>query len=388
MKSIIKLWDRFFPPVHPLPAGVYPYQSQTASGSPFRLHLRLEPEGHGVLIINARTVLHLNQTAAEYAYHLIHQTPEEQLARIIAKRYQVSKKTAQKDFKDLVERIQSLANTIDLDPVTYLDMERAEPYSDIGTAPYRLDCALTYKTAGDYLPHAAPVERVKRELLSEEWKTILKKAWEAGIPHIVFTGGEPTLRPDLAELIAYAEGLGQVTGLITSGERISETGYLHKLLESGLDHMVLVIRPEEDQAWEALRDSLAEDIAITVHLTVTHHNQSDCQTILQRLARMGVKSISLSASRLDLQDALNFAREEVAVNGMQLVWDMPVPYSDLHPVALELAEVDQPYRRGAGQAWLYLEPDGDVLPGQGIQNVLGNLLTDSFEVIWKNRQPG
>ena len=58
----------------------------------------------------------------------------------------------------------------------------------------------------------APVDRVKREMLTEEWQTILDKAWNAGIPHVIFTGGEPTLRPDLLQLIAYAEKLGRSAG--------------------------------------------------------------------------------------------------------------------------------------------------------------------------------
>jgi MoaA/NifB/PqqE/SkfB family radical SAM enzyme len=32
---------------------------------------------------------------------------------------------------------------------------------------------------------------------------------------------------------------------------------------------------------------------------------------------------------------------------------------------------------------LYVEPDGDVLPAQGINQVLGNFLNDAWEKIWK-----
>jgi MoaA/NifB/PqqE/SkfB family radical SAM enzyme len=84
-----------------------------------------------------------------------------------------------------------------------------------------LDCALTYRLREEVPTGIAPVERVERELETEEWKTVLDKAWAAGIPHIVFTGGEPTLREDLLELIEYAEGHGQVTGLMTDGLRLA-----------------------------------------------------------------------------------------------------------------------------------------------------------------------
>jgi hypothetical protein len=32
---------------------------------------------------------------------------------------------------------------------------------------------------------------------------------------------------------------------------------------------------------------------------------------------------------------------------------------------------------------IYVEPDGDVLPGQGINRPLGNLLSDSWDQIWE-----
>jgi MoaA/NifB/PqqE/SkfB family radical SAM enzyme len=75
-------------------------------------------------------------------------------------------------------------------------------------------------------------------------------------------------------------------------------------------------------------------------------------------------------------------QHKVAEHGLPLVWDLPVPYSNFHPVALELAEHQEPHK-GAGKAWLYVEPDGDVLPEQGICTVLGNFLTDPWETIWQ-----
>ena len=77
--------DRLFSPVQPLPAGTFPYQSPPDAPVPYRLHLRLQPNGEGMLIVNASTMLHLNQTAAEYAYHLVKCTPPEQVAAEIGR---------------------------------------------------------------------------------------------------------------------------------------------------------------------------------------------------------------------------------------------------------------------------------------------------------------
>ena len=59
---------------------MYHYQSPPDDPRNYRLHLRLEARRQRVLIVNAATVLHLNQTAAEYAYYLVQNTPSTRLA--------------------------------------------------------------------------------------------------------------------------------------------------------------------------------------------------------------------------------------------------------------------------------------------------------------------
>jgi hypothetical protein len=366
-----------------LPAGIYHYQTPFEDPQNTRLHLRVERDGSGVLIVNASTVLHLNQTATEYAYHLIKSDPKEVVATAIATRYKVNQEQAEADYIDFVERITTVATTPDVDPVAYLDFERERPYSVEISAPYRLDCALTYRMPTSESPDSAPAYRVKRELDTSEWKTIFDKAWQAGIPHIILTGGEPTLREDLFELINHAESNGQVTGLLTRGHQLSEPVYLEALLRTGLDHLLLVIDPDDPQIWITLENILSGDLFTTVHITVNEINQSVLPGMLDQLARQGVKSLSLSANSEHLNDSLIQARQFAASCGLSLVWDMPVPYSALNPFELEFIEQGRP--SGAGRAWLYVEPDGDVLPGQGIEKVLGNFLSDPWPQIWINR---
>ena len=98
------------------------------------------------------------------------------------------------------------------------------------------------------------------------------------------------------------------------------------------------------------------------------------------MSDLGVKSISLSASSEELVEELTLARELADNLDLSLVWDTPVPYSSKNPFALEFQGRERP--PGAGHAWLYVEPDGDVLPDQDINEVLGNMLTDPWEKIW------
>ncbi len=383
MNRIMKLYDRIFPAAKNLPAGIYHFQALDGPNGPYRLHLRMEDDGEGILIVNASTVLHLNKTAAEFAYFMIRGNTDPEVVQQIVKRYNITPELAKEDYAQFKERLNSLIMTPDLDPVTFLDFDQKTLYSRTTSAPYRLDCALTYRLAGEPAEDA-PVERVKRELSLEEWKRILDKAWDVGIPHVIFTGGEATLRPDLPDLIMHAEKLGMVAGLLTNGVRLSEPEFLQSLLMNGLDHLMIVLDPENDQAWEAVRAVMPEDIQTTIHLTITEQILNEILPLLDYLHRLDTRFISLSTNDVALKDALKDVRQAVAERGMQLVWDLPVPYSQFHPVAFELAEHEE-VPQGAGKAWLYVEPDGDVLPAQGVNKVLGNMLNDSWDRIWSKR---
>jgi hypothetical protein len=383
MTSIREVIRRRFSQATPMSAGIFQYQAPPDADFPYRLHLRLETDGNGILIVNAATVLHLNQTAAEFAYHLVNQSSQDAVIRQVSARYKISKDRVRKDFEDFKERIFTLVNLPDLDPITFLDFERDTPYSKEISAPYRLDCALTYNLPEGVDPDFAPSKRVERELSTDEWKSILDKAWDAGIPHIIFTGGEPTLREDLPELIAYAENLGQVTGMLSDGRKLVDIDYLHKLLQTGLDHLMITFHPQDDLAWKAIETVLPEDIFTTVHLTITPENSSAIVDLIDRLDDFGVTSLSLSDVGPNLDKIMEKARNRAAELDIPIEWDLPVPYSARNPVGLEIASTDiDSLPSGAGRAWLYIEPDGDVLREQGRVTVLGNAVSANWADIW------
>jgi hypothetical protein len=380
MTSVIDFIRERFTRTKPLPAGSHTFQSAPDEPA-YRLHLRMQPDGCGILIVNAATVLHLNPTATEYAYHMMKGAIPEDVARQLASRYNINRSTAQQDFVEFRDRIQTLIHTPDLDPVSYLDFERVSPHSQALSAPLRLDCALTYRLPAGAEPSAAPTKRVDRELNTDEWKTILDKAWQAGIPHLTLTGGEPTLRADLPEIIAHAEKNGQVCGLLSDGLKLADKEYLETLLQTGLDHLLFILQPENNASWKALETILPEDLFTTVHLTITSSNASQAAETLKKLAKLGVTSLSLGVADPSLREALDSLRNLAAKLDLTLRWDLPVPYSLENPVAFETSEENLP--TGAGKAWLYVEPDGDVLPAQGLADqILGNFLKNKFEEIY------
>ena len=110
MKIFNRLADQF-QNVKPLPEGTHHMQAASEDGDPYRLHLRMGKNGSGTLVVNASTILHLNPTATEYAYHFIKGTPPEEAAKEISKRYRISKGIALEDFKEFADRIHTLIDT-------------------------------------------------------------------------------------------------------------------------------------------------------------------------------------------------------------------------------------------------------------------------------------
>ena len=380
MKIFNRLADQFSN-VKPLPEGTHHVQAMLEDEKPYRLHLRLRKDGSGTLVVNASTILHLNPTAAEYAYHFIKGTPPEEAAVEISKRYRITKGVALEDYQDFVDRIQTLIDTPDLDPVSFLDFERVAPHSGDLTAPVRLDCALTYRLPPGTNAEYAPTKRVDRELTTEEWDQILDIAWREGVPHVTFTGGEPTLRDDLPDLIAHAEKNGQVCGLLSDGLKLADKSYLEMLLNTGLDHLLFLLQPDNKDSWKALETIMPEDLFTTVHISIKKETLEKMDEILQKLADLEVTSLSLGLADTSVRDSLDAVLDKAAHLGLKLAFDLPVPYSADNPVALETAEDEVP--SGAGKSWLYVEPDGDVLPAQGMADqVLGNLLRDPWDKIY------
>ena len=384
MNNITNKLFGLFKPSRPLQAGVYHYQTPTEADLQYRLHLRVNKSGEGVLILNASTVLHLNQTATEYAYHLIKETPVEEAANQMAQRYSIDRDQARIDYLDFKEKVKTLLEIPDLDPVSFLDISRDDPYSGKIEAPYRLDCALTYQLPEKTNPELAPIRRVDRELSMEEWMKIIDLAWEAGIPHLIFTGGEPTLRDDLIYLIKHAEKNGQVTGLLTDGYKLIDPNFRQDLLQSGLDHLLFALSPSDQDSWDALKAILDEDLHTTVHVTIKPDLLTTIPKIFSDLKDFGANAVSLSvhtSSDQKMAQALADAQTVLADLELPLKWDLPVPYSEHNPISVELESAGEA-PSGAGKAWYYVEPDGDLLPAQGINQVLGNLLTDDLAKLW------
>ena len=293
----------------PPAAGLYHFEKQWAEDERSRIHLRIDPSGDGLLLVNASRVVHLNPTAAFMAYLALQQTPSAQAYRAITRYYRVPPAQVQSDYKKCAMQIEELIRPDGACPIHELDLEVTAPFSTKLMAPYRMDLAITYRCNNDCAHCYNARQRDYPELTTNQWKQILDQLWSIGIPHVVFTGGEPTLREDLAELIAHAEQNGQITGLNTNGRRLNDKAYLENLVNAGLDHVQITLEshnPEiHDQmvlckgAWKqtvaGIRNALESRLFVMTNTTMLRPNSPWMGDTLDFLASLGVPTIGLNA---------------------------------------------------------------------------------------------
>ncbi len=388
-------------------SGLYHYTRET-EGEKSRIHLRLDADGHGTLIVNANSVMHLNPTAAFMAWMTLEGKTKEETIRALRSQYAVTARQAEADLASFLFQFDELIRPEGACPLHELDLEALMPFSARPSAPYRMDLAVTYRCNNDCAHCYNARERNFPELSTGQWFEILDQLWALGVPHIVFTGGEATLRSDLPELIRHAESNGQITGLNTNARRLSDERYVQQLVEAGLDHVQITVESCDEQIHDGmmrakgafrqtiagLKNALRSNLYVMTNTTMLRTNVHTIPDTLDFLAEIGVPTIGLNAliysghgltvgsglRESELQPILNMATQKTAARGQRLIWYTPTQYCEFDPTASNLGV------KGCTAA-LYsmcIESNGNVLPCQSYYHPLGNILTDSWDEIWNH----
>lgn len=379
MSNLISHLREIFTQKQALEPGFLVYHTPPEAPKQYRLHLRVEPDGEGVLIINASSILHLNQSATEIAYYNMKGKSKAEIARLLGERFTIRPDIAAHDVEEFLAKIQNFINTVDMRPDADFGFETHLNVENI-SAPYRLDCCLTYDLEAN-LQGLEP-NPLSKDLSTQDWKKVIKRAYDAAIPHIIFYGGEPTLRDDLMELLGYCEELGLVTGLVSSGRKLGDPQYINDLLLSGLDHLVIPWVLSDNQMREALNYILPLDLYTCINLPI--QQGYDYRPLIDELKSLGANAFSLApVTENDYSYFLELCDYVEGLEGVDLVQDIPLPTPaetfDRQEEILDFEVDDSAY------TIMKVDTSGKLHTSFPPYPALGSMVTEDWKTLWERR---
>lgn len=387
-----------------------------------------EPAG-SVVILNGQDIIPINVSWAVLLSMLIdaineyHGRPinDEDVNRIIESTLTSSRKVypwvpkfmIKKDIFRIMNTFKQIAYGEKPDEeIKYLSIGE---YADNMRAPHRMDLLVSAMTheggwhCNQKCIHcyaAGQPMSEETELSTEEWKKIIDKCRQVCIPQVTFTGGEPTMREDLVELIEHAGWF--VTRLNTNGIKLTKE-YCEKLYKASLDsvqitfyshdaaiHNELVGAQMYDRTLDGIKNALEAGLNISVNTPLCTKNRDYVKT-LEFLHDLGVTYVTCSGlittgnAALKQSESLQLESEEIRkilkdavdyayANGMEISFTSPgwIDEDFFHENGLNTPTC------GACLSNMAITPGGNVVPCQSwlTDGHLGNFLDEDWEKIW------
>lgn len=252
------------------------------------------------------------------------------------------------------------------------------------TPPRWLLAELTYKCPLQCPYCSNPLDYAKHnsEISTADWKRVLSQARKMGAVQLGFSGGEPLIRQDLAELVQHAHKLGYYSNLITSGYAFSEEKII-QLKKSGLDHIQLSIQASSQELNDRIAGTKSyENKKNVAHLIKKHgypmvlcvvihrENIHQMEQILQMAEALGADYVELANTQYygwahknrdllmptkeqyEKAEAIAQAYKEKVTGKMKIYYVIP-DFHEHRPKAC---------MNGWGTTFLTIAPDGLALP--------------------------
>lgn len=290
-------------------------------------------------------------------------------------------------------------------------------YAKYMTAPHRMDLLVSamakegrwncnQKCVHCYAADQKCAE--EKELSTDDWKKIIKILRKLKISQVTFTGGEPTMRKDIPELIKEARWF--ITRLNTNGVNLTEE-YCNELRLAELDnlqvtfyscdediHNRLVGAPNYQKTLAGIRNALAAGINMSINTPICRLNK-DYKKTLEFLHDLGITYVTCSGLILtgnarekesedlriegeELYGSLKEAVEYAYANDMEISFTSPglVSQERLSQMGLDIPSC------GACLSNMAVTPSGNVVPCQSwlSDEPLGNILKDKWKKIWND----
>ena len=329
----------------------------------------------------------------------------------------VSKKRIKNDIFRVMKTFQQVARGEKPDEdIDYITIGAYAPYM---RAPHRMDLMVSamekdgHWNCNQRCVHcyaAGQKHSAGRELSTEQWKAIIDKCRQAGVTQLTFTGGEPTLRPDLFELIDYGKWF--ITRLNTNGILLTKE-YCEKLRAASIDsvqitfyssdeavHNALVGADHYRETAAAIENAVAAGLSLSINTPLCTLNRDYVKT-LEFLHEKGVIYVTCSglittgSAAGERSQRLQLTKEEIssiledAVNycyshGMEINFTSP---GWVDGALCDKLGIPTP-SCGACLSNMAVTPSGEAVPCQSwlSGDSLGNMLEVGFEKIW-NSEP-
>lgn len=264
-------------------------------------------------------------------------------------------------------------------------------------------CEHCYRDAG---------EKLKDELSTAEAKKLIREIKKAGFQIMIFSGGEPLMRPDIYELTSYAaqQGLRPVLGsngtLITPevSAKIKDAGIL--AVGVSLDSL----NPEKHDEFrgvqgaynltvEGMRHMREAGVPFQIHTTVMDWNASELDDIADFAVEVGAKALHLfflvptgRGSSIEKKALGVVDYEKTIARVMEKQKDVPIELKPTcAPQFIRIADkkgINTRFSRGclAGISYCIISPKGDVQPCAYLDMQLGNVRDIPFDKLWKENE--
>lgn len=248
------------------------------------------------------------------------------------------------------------------------------------------------------------------EMTFDEGRKVLSKLYfDAKVPSVSFTGGEPTLCTQLPDLVKYAKDLGMRVNLITNGTLINRD-LAKKLADSGLASAQLSLESNNSDShdritgmkgsfWKTI-DALGflKDAGVLAHTntTINRLNLKDCSEfpafvkntlknerfsmnlIIPTGSAVADNSESTSVFYSEIGEYIDVIIEESKKHDVEFMWYSPLPMCLYNTITHGLGNKGC----SACDGLISIAANGDVLPCASFDDPVGNILKDDFRKIW------
>ncbi|HEM61110.1 MAG TPA: radical SAM protein, partial [Chloroflexi bacterium] len=268
--------------------------------------------------------------------------------------------------------------------------------------------------------HASGGKRAPDELTTEEAKRLLDQlAQVSELRMMAYTGGEPLVRPDLFELLAYSQTLGFTNTMATNAtliddrvaERLRSLGLVIAAVSlDGFDaetHDYVRGQPGTFEATlRGIRALSRAGILLHINITAMEYNLDQLEPLMTLVDELGAgillmyQLVPVGRGRGIEQAALDLQANERLIRFMAEA--QRVTHAIMEPVAgpqywpfllqrsgirggplLRLAETVF-HGCSAGRGFVYIKPNGDVWPCPFVEVNCGNVRQTPFASIWKS----